>query len=226
MKTRAVFCATISAAALLSSLFSAQKVSLDPNTIGKAPVTSWPTFNGDYSGERYSTLTQISPDNLNRLALQWVYRITGVGAQRGAPVPIIKCTPLQVDGVLYITIPDHLWALDAGTGKELWHYDWVDHGGHLIGQRGVGIWNSTVFFLTTLRTARVTSGPIPSPSMSVMRCVTPALPRRARPARRRRSPSSTGSRARAARRSGCAAHRPGPAGTAVRRRHAGCRRRS
>jgi alcohol dehydrogenase (cytochrome c) len=148
MKTRAVFCTTIAAAVLLSSSFSAQKVALDPNMIGKAPVTSWPTFNGDYSGKRYSTLTQISPENLNRLAVQWVYRITGVGAQRGAPVPIIKCTPLQVDGVLYITIPDHLWALDAETGKELWHYDWVDHGGHLIGQRGVGIWNSTVFFLT------------------------------------------------------------------------------
>ena len=52
-------------------------------------------------------------------------------AQRGAPEPVIKCTPLLVDGVLYITIPDHVWALDARTGKELWHYDWVDHGGHL-----------------------------------------------------------------------------------------------
>jgi acido-empty-quinoprotein group A len=148
MKPRAAFCATIAAVALLSPPLSTQKVALDPNTIGKAPLTSWPTFNGDYSGARYSTLTEISPDNLNRLALQWVYRITGVGAQRGAPVPIIKCTPLQVDGVLYITIPDHLWALDARTGKERWHYGWVDHGGHLIGQRGVGIWNSTVFFLT------------------------------------------------------------------------------
>ena len=118
------------------------------NTIGKAPVTNWPTFNGDYSGKRYSTLTQIDPANLDRLEPQWVYRITEVGAQRGAPVPIIKCTPLLVNGVLYMTIPDHLWALDARTGKELWHYDWVDHGGHLIGQRGVGIWKTTVFFLT------------------------------------------------------------------------------
>ena len=111
-------------------------MSLDPNTIGRAPVTSWPTFNGDYSGERYSTLTQIGPANLNRLASQWVYRITDVRAQRGAPVPVIKCTPLLVNGVLYMTIPDHLWALNAQTGKELWHFDWVDHGGHLIGQRG------------------------------------------------------------------------------------------
>ena len=123
-------------------------VSLDPSLMGKAPVQSWPTFNGDYSGQRYSTLTQITPKNVDHLAQQWMYKITSIGAQRGAPSPVIKCTPLMVDGVLYITIPDHLWALDARTGKDLWHFDWVDHGGHLVGQRGVGIWKSTVFFQT------------------------------------------------------------------------------
>jgi glucose dehydrogenase len=145
-------CAAIATAALAAASLAAQHVSpgvfLDPNEIGKAPVTSWPTFNGDYSGERYSTLTQIKPANVNRLAQQWVYKISGVGAQRGAPVPTIKCTPLLVDGVLYITIPNHVWALDARTGNQLWHYGWVDHGGHLVGQRGVGIWKTTVYFLT------------------------------------------------------------------------------
>jgi alcohol dehydrogenase (cytochrome c) len=53
-----------------------------------------------------------------------------------------------VNGILYITIPDHVWALDARTGKEVWHYAWVDHGGHLVGQRGVGIWKTTIYFLT------------------------------------------------------------------------------
>ena len=141
-------CASIATLALLGASTHTSTVSVDPNTIGQAPVTRWPTFNGDYSGARYSTLTQIRPANLNRLETQWVYRITEVGAQRGAPVPIIKCTPLLVNGVLYVTIPDHLWALDARNGRELWHYDWVDHGGHLVGQRGVGIWKTTVFFQT------------------------------------------------------------------------------
>ena len=50
--------------------------------------------------------------------------------------------------MLYMTIPDHVWALNARTGEEVWRYDWVDHGGHLVGQRGVGIWKSTVYFLT------------------------------------------------------------------------------
>ena len=148
MKLAAGLCVVIATAALAGAALHAQIVSVDPDTIGKEPVTNWPTFNGDYSGKRYSTLTQIGPANLDRLEPQWVYRIAEVGAQRGAPVPIIKCTPLLVNGVLYLTIPDHLWALDARTGKELWHYEWVDHGGHLIGQRGVGIWKTTVFILT------------------------------------------------------------------------------
>lgn len=143
-----LLCAAIAAAGLVTPPHAASGVFLAPSAIGKPPIYSWTTFNGDYSGRRYSTLTQISGANVNQLAQQWVYRITGVGAMRGAPVPVIKCTPLLVDGRLYITIPDHVWALDARTGKELWHYSWVDHGGHLVGQRGVGIWKTTVYFLT------------------------------------------------------------------------------
>src|SRR6516164_6497037 len=100
MKAPAAFSAVFAIVGVMGASLSAQKVSLHPNTIGKAPVTNWTTFNGDYSGERYSKLTQITPANVNRLTPQWVYRITKVGAQRGAPVPIIKCTPLQVNGVL------------------------------------------------------------------------------------------------------------------------------
>ena len=39
----------------------AKTISLDPSLLGKAPTSSWPTFNGDYTGQRYSTLTQIAP---------------------------------------------------------------------------------------------------------------------------------------------------------------------
>ena len=148
MKVPGGVCAAIATAVLANVTPAIPHVSLDPNAIGKTPITSWTTFNGDYSGQRYSTLTQIGPANLDRLAQQWVFKITEIGAQRGAPVPIIKCTPLLVDGVLYITIPDHVWAIDARTGNPLWHYDWVDHGGHLVGQRGVGIWKTAVYFLT------------------------------------------------------------------------------
>ena len=146
MRAAHILCGALLSAVAATAL--AADVSLDPKLIGKTPVTSWTTFNGDYTGQRYSTLTEINSTNVNKLQTDWTFKITSVGAQRGAPEPIIKCTPLLVDNVLYITIPDHLWALDAHTGKEIWHYDWEDHGGHLVGQRGVGIWKDHVYFLT------------------------------------------------------------------------------
>ena len=148
MKLVSALCMALVATVLAGAPAQAPRVSLEPTAIGTAPVESWPTFNGDYTGQRYSTLTQINASNVNQLEARWVYRIRDVGAQRGAPVPIIKCTPLLVNSVLYVTIPDHVWALDARTGNSLWRYDWTDHGGHLVGQRGVGIWKSTVFFET------------------------------------------------------------------------------
>jgi acido-empty-quinoprotein group A len=106
----------------------------------------WPTYNGDFSGRRYSALTQINSSNIGSLALAWMYR-TNIGPQRGVGNVQIKSTPLEVNGVLYFTIPDHVWAVDARTGDELWHYAWKDQGGHLVGNRGVGIYGNWIYFL-------------------------------------------------------------------------------
>ena len=107
----------------------------------------WPTYNGDYSGRRFSPLTAINASNVNALTLAWLYRIADVGQQRGVGEPTIKSTPLMVNGVLYFTIPDHVYALDARTGEQIWHYGWEDKGGHLVGQRGVGIYKDYLYFL-------------------------------------------------------------------------------
>ncbi|HKX28819.1 MAG TPA: acido-empty-quinoprotein group A [Blastocatellia bacterium] len=120
--------------------------SLDPQALLKPPVETWPTYNGDYSGRRYSTLRQIDSSSLGRLAVKWIFRVN-IGAQRGIGNPEIKSTPLLVDGILYFTIPNHVWAVDARTGDELWHYVWKDKGGHLVGQRGVGMYGEWLYFL-------------------------------------------------------------------------------
>jgi acido-empty-quinoprotein group A len=120
---------------------------LDMSTLGQPPVATWPTFNGDYTGARFSTLQQINDRNVASLQLQWSYRITEVGAQRGAPVPVIKATPLLVNGVLYFTLPNNIYAVDARTGAKLWNYTWVDHGGHLVGNRGVAMYKQWLYFL-------------------------------------------------------------------------------
>src|SRR5580700_10254210 len=105
MKLRTTFCMVV-AAALIVPAFAASDVSVDPKTLGKPPINSWPTFNGDYTGQRFSTLKEINATNVGQITQQWVYKITSVGAQRGAAGPVIKSTPLLVNGMLYITIPD------------------------------------------------------------------------------------------------------------------------
>ena len=102
----------------------------------------WPTFNGDYTGRRFSPLTKIHDRNVKHLSLAWSYRVSGQGA---AP---IKATPLQVGGVLYFSSPDHVWAVDARTGKEIWHFIWEGKGGNYIGNRGVGIGGDTLYVET------------------------------------------------------------------------------
>jgi acido-empty-quinoprotein group A len=123
---------------------------LDPSalTLFKQPADIWPTYNGDYSGRRFRDLTQINQSNINLLKIEWAYRITGIGPQRGVGLPTIKSTPLLVNGVLYFTIPDHVFAVNARTGELLWQFDFEDRGGHLVGQRGVGMYGNWLYFLT------------------------------------------------------------------------------
>jgi alcohol dehydrogenase (cytochrome c) len=134
--------------ALTPCLLSAQ--GLDPSTLAlfKQPTGVWPTYNGDYSGRRFSDLTQITQANVDMLKIDWIYRINSVGAQRGVGAPSIKSTPLLVDGILYFTIPDHVFAISARTGEQLWQYDFEDKGGHLVGQRGVAMYGNWLYFLT------------------------------------------------------------------------------
>ena len=137
---------------------------LDPALLSKPPVDSWPTYHGDYSGRRYSTLKQITGLNVKTLGLAWIYRLNtsqggaviGGEGPEAPPAGVVggfggiqvKSTPLMVNGVLYFSAPDHVWALDARTGRELWHYFWRTKGGIHIGNRGVGMYGNSLYFLT------------------------------------------------------------------------------
>jgi alcohol dehydrogenase (cytochrome c) len=123
---------------------------LDPGKLLQPPTDSWPTYNGDYSGQRYSTLKTINQSNVGALTLAWVHRtaVSGPQAGGGTAVPLIKSTPIVVNGVMYYTIPDHTWAVDARTGREIWHYAWPSKGGIHIGNRGAAAWRDTLYFET------------------------------------------------------------------------------
>ena len=60
----------------------------------------------------------------------------------------IKGAVLQVGGILYVTAPDNVWALDALDGREIWHYFWKTRGATHIGNRGAAIWYNYLFFET------------------------------------------------------------------------------
>lgn len=120
---------------------------LDPAKLGAPPTDAWPTYHGDYTARRFSPLRQVDTMNVDRLEIAWSARFNDVGTQRGAPTPVIKGTPLMVGGVLYVTLPDFVFALDAHSGKRLWTYRWADKGGHLVGNRGVGMYQNWLYFM-------------------------------------------------------------------------------
>ena len=78
---------------------------------------NWLTYSGSYSGQRYSLLNQITPQNVKNLELQWVFQARSLEK--------FEATPLVVDGVMYVVeAPNHLFALDAKSGRAFWDYDY------------------------------------------------------------------------------------------------------
>jgi len=124
---------------------TAESQSLKPYKLMEPPTDTWPMYNGDYSGRRFSTLNRINDSNISSLSLAWVYRVNVSGGGFGGS---IKATPLLVDGVLYFTLPDHAWAIDARTGREAWHFAWESEGGIHIGSRGAAAYGNWLYFET------------------------------------------------------------------------------
>jgi alcohol dehydrogenase (cytochrome c) len=86
---------------------------LDPEILRNPPKDTWPTFNGDYSGRRYSPLAQINRENVGSLTLAWAFQ-THTGS--------LESMPLEVNGIMYVTAANQMWAIDARTGRQIWHF--------------------------------------------------------------------------------------------------------
>jgi len=101
----------------------------------------WPTYNGNPGGNRYTTLTQINKANVTRLAPKWVFTIPGASHS--------QVTPVVVGGIMYVANVNECFALDAGTGRRLWHYK-RPRTAALINDanRGVGVAGDRVFLET------------------------------------------------------------------------------
>jgi alcohol dehydrogenase (cytochrome c) len=113
---------------------------VDPDSFALKPVTDWPTYHGDYSGQRYSPLTEIDRSNVGSLTEVWRFD-TGI---RGT----MKATPILVGDIMYVTMPDNIWAFDARTAEVLWHYEYPMNDAFHIGQRGASVHGDTVYMTT------------------------------------------------------------------------------
>src|ERR1700728_3557482 len=112
---------------------------VDNSMLLNPPADSWPLYHGSYDGQRHSKLEQITPQNVSSLVLAWAFQ-THQSAE-------IKATPLMVDGVLYFSVPDNLWAVDALSGHQIWHYTYPPNHGLHIGNRGVAMYKNWLYFL-------------------------------------------------------------------------------
>jgi alcohol dehydrogenase (cytochrome c) len=163
---------------LIPAMFSgiAMAQGLSSADLLKPLADDWPTYSGDYSGKRYSKLTQVNQSNVKNLTLAWTSRMTagaggagggrggGFGGGGGAPTIVggegtadagagggnanIRASILEVNGILYLDTPDNAWAVDARDGRTLWHYVWKTKGGTHIGNRGLGMWGNWLYMET------------------------------------------------------------------------------
>ena len=112
--------------------------------------TEWLSHGMGWSEQRYTTMTQINPQNVKNLKLDWSYEI-GPGNGAGQ-----KTNPLYANGVLYgVTNWSVVYAVDAKTGKQLWQYDPVvdaamraNPGQRLccgVNSRGIALYEGKVF---------------------------------------------------------------------------------
>jgi alcohol dehydrogenase (cytochrome c) len=121
-------------------------VSVSAEDLLARPVgANWTSYNGDYSGQRYSSLREIKPENVAQLRAAWVFHPGN--SER------LEATPVVVNGVMYVTSANDTFALDARTGRVVWHHQRPvssglldDAAGHHT--RGVAVWQNFVYMET------------------------------------------------------------------------------
>ena len=122
------------------------EVKVSTADLERAPVAAdWTSYNGDYTGRRFSALGEVNRKNVDLLAAQWVFHSRNAG--------ILEVTPVVVAGVMFVTGSNDAYALDATSGKVLWHHARPvteglidDASGHI--NRGVAVLGTRVYMET------------------------------------------------------------------------------
>ena len=133
------------AAPLLAALSLNAQVTFDRLLHADKEPQNWLTYGGGFNSQRYSTLSQINPDNVKNLQLEWAFQARSTEK--------FEATPLVVDGTMYVTqAPNDVVALDAVTGQIKWLYSYSPsrESRPCCGRvnRGVAISGNTLFMAT------------------------------------------------------------------------------
>ena len=109
------------------------------------PAANWLSYNGDYTGRRFSSLNQINKSNVGQLRASWVFHAPNSSA--------LEVTPVVYEGMMFVTSANDAYALDAEVGRIVWHYarpvtqDLIDDAAEHH-NRGVALWHSRVYMET------------------------------------------------------------------------------
>ena len=101
----------------------AQTMSFERIVKARSEPHNWLTYYGAYDGWRYSTLDQITRENIKALRPAWTFQFGQIGITATPATYAFEAAPIIVDGVMFVSGWDgYVWALDAATGQELWRY--------------------------------------------------------------------------------------------------------
>jgi alcohol dehydrogenase (cytochrome c) len=122
------------------------KIDVRPeDLVMRPPAANWISYNGDYSGQRYSALSLINTSNIAALQAQWVFHAGNTSR--------LEVTPVVANGMMFVTAANDAIALDASTGRVVWRHSWPlseglidDASGHI--NRGVAVWHDRIYMET------------------------------------------------------------------------------
>ncbi len=141
-----LFVATFALAQSPTTTSVSTRVDVAPSQLLTTPVdNNWLSYNGDYTGRRYSALREINNANVSQLRAQWVFHAPNSSH--------LEVTPVVVDGMMFVTSANDAYALDAQSGRIVWHYSRPITEGLIDDasqhhNRGVAVWHDRIFMET------------------------------------------------------------------------------
>ena len=124
---------------------AAMKIDVRTEDLLQSAGANWSSYNGDYSGRRFSALSEITPASVPQLSAAWVFHAHNTNR--------LENTPVVVNGMMYVTAANDAFALDARTGREIWRHSrpisegLIDDASQHV-TRGVAVWHDRVYMET------------------------------------------------------------------------------